>query len=87
MNNAITFKKVDAGNYKLLLNGVEMAQYERGYKTWCIVAFSGTNAYREVLNSMDYKFKWLIDSDGHYLTKAEIKKCWESAIKFMNQNA
>lgn len=86
MKNEITFKKIEAGHYQLFLNGVPMVQYERGYRTWWVSSFTGTDAYINLLNSMHRDIKWLIDMQGDYLTKAEIKKCWESAIRLMNEN-
>lgn len=79
----ITFKKVEAGYYKLFLNGVEMLQCEKGLYAWYYTGATATDEYYKFLESVPRNHKWLIDTEGTYFTKSEIKQCWESLGRFM----
>lgn len=79
----VTFKKVEAGYYKLFLNGVEMLQYEKGLYAWHYSGATATNEYWKFLESVPRNHSWLIDTEGTYFTKSEIKQCWESLGRFM----
>lgn len=82
--NRITFKKVEAGYYKLFLDGVEMLQYEKSMYSWEYSGATATDDYWDFLDKVDRHSKWLVDTEGTYFTKAEIKLCWEAALKTMN---
>ena len=82
-NFKVTFKKVQAGTYKLFVNGVEMVEYEKGMTAW--YANGTTKAYADVIWEFPRHARNLIGSDGSYFTKSEIKQCWESALKFLNK--
>jgi hypothetical protein len=82
-NFKVTFKKVEAGYYKLFLNGVEMLQYEKGMYSWYVTGGKETDAYWEFLSTVPRHSKWLVDTEGTYFTKSEIKQCWEALSKVM----
>ena len=82
-NFKVTFKKVEAGTYKLLLDGVEMVEYTKGTYTW--YATNATQAYDDIFWSFPRHARILIETEGDYFTKAEIKNCWESALEQLNK--
>lgn len=81
--NRITFKKVEAGTYKLFLDGVEIVEYTKGTYSW--YATNETQAYADIFWSFPRHARILIETEGSYFTKAEIKKCWESALEHRNK--
>ena len=84
-NFKVTFKKVEAGYYKLFLNGVEMLQYEKGMYTWYYSWNTATDEYYELIERLPSHAQILIETEGDYITKSEIKVCWEAALKFLNK--
>lgn len=83
MENKVTFKKVEAGTYKLFLNGVEMVEYTKGLYSW--YAAESTQEYADIFWDFPRHARFLIETDGTYFTKSEIKQCWESAIEQLNK--
>ena len=81
--NSVTFKKVEAGTYKLFLDGVEMVEYTKGTYTW--YATKATQAYANIIWSFPRHARILIETEGDYFTKAEIKNCWESALEQLSK--
>jgi len=82
-NSKVTFKKVEAGTYKLFLNGVEMAEYSKGLHAW--YADRTTQAYADIIWDFPRHARILIEEEGTYFTKSEIKKCWEAALEQLSK--
>ena len=82
-NFKVTFKKVEAGTYKLFLNGVEMVEYTKGLYNW--YADRTTQAYADIIWDFPRHARILIEAEGTYFTKSEIKKCWEAALEQLSK--
>lgn len=82
-NSKVTFKKVEAGTYKLFLDGVEMVQYEKGMYSW--YASESTQEYADIFWDFPRHARMLIETEGTYFTKSEIKQCWESALEQLSK--
>jgi len=80
-SNKVTFKKIEAGNYNLLLNGEVLLTVIKGSYVWDVE--DHTDAFTEFHNKLDRYNDWMVE--GHtYNTKAELKVCFQSAADSLN---
>jgi hypothetical protein len=76
MKNKVSFKKIESGKYKLMLNGAEMLTISKGSYTWMV--YGQTDAFVEFYDKLDRYSNGMVDSLS-YSTKNEAKACFEFA--------
>lgn len=78
----VTFKKIEAGKYNLLLNGEVLATVSKGSYTWNLC--NETDAFTSFYDRLDRYHNWMVESQS-YDTKAELKECFQSAANSLNK--
>ena len=81
MTNQVSFKKIESGKYKLMLNGTEMLTISKGSYTWFV--YGKTNAFTDFYDSLDRHNNWMVEG-YEYLTKSSVKVCFETAANSIN---
>ena len=76
MENAITFNKIQSGEYKVYLNGLELATIKKGSYTWTV--YGQTDAFVNFYEKLDRYNNIFLESNT-YTTKSEIKASYQSA--------
>lgn len=77
----VTFKKIEAGKYNLLLNGESLATVRKGTYTWNV--YNQTDAFVNFHNKLDRYHDWMVEGQ-EYDTKAELKECFQCAANSLN---
>jgi len=75
--NAIVFKKIEAGKYKVYLNGLEFVTIKKGSYNWMV--YGQTDAFVDFYEKLDRYNNIFLDADT-YATKSEIKECYQCAV-------
>jgi|9_EtaG_2_1085328.scaffolds.fasta_scaffold01285_11 hypothetical protein len=80
-NFKVTFKKIEAGQYNLLLNGEVLITVVKGSYNWTV--HNQTDAFVSFYNKLDRYHDWMVDNQSYY-TKSELKECFQCAANSLN---